>query len=398
VTALLEELGLGRHRALLDENEFELDSLQISTAEDLKEIGLPPAAAAAIVAHFKSAPESEPELSTSARQMAALTAVPMAEWSEEQVLAWAKLVELEPETRAALLTAFEEDDTDGNDLAMLPAKRLQKMLKKAGMTGDLPAAAETVLALRDALLAPAVVAPPPLRCAFDQERDRLGSGQFGHVFRCKLDGEDGYAVKRVDAIKAHLVDKEVAALSRAKDTDQGGHPNVVHYYGKDEDADFVYIYMELCDYTTLPGGALSPCDLTVRVAQLTTPEARQRAAEQLFDGIEYLHAHQIVHRDLKPTNILFKGGVLKICDMGQSRVLAGGVSVAQTESRGGTEGWRSPEELSAEVRMLRQGDGGDFESRLSGDIHPAASLMFYILTGGVASSPENLHINLYTAV
>jgi hypothetical protein len=102
-----------------------------------------------------------------------------------------------------------------------------------------------------------------------------------------------------------------------------------------------------------------------------------------------MHAHQIVHRDLKPTNILFKGGVLKICDMGQSRVLAGGISVAQTESRGGTEGWRSPEELSAEVRMLRQGDGGVFESRLSIDIHPAASLMFYILTGGVHAFGED---------
>jgi hypothetical protein len=80
------------------------------------------------------------------------------------------------------------------------------MLKKAGMQGDLPAAADAVLALRDALLAPAVVAPPPLRCAFDQERDRLGSGQFGHVFRCRLDGEAGqlHAVKRVDRIKAEL--------------------------------------------------------------------------------------------------------------------------------------------------------------------------------------------------
>ena len=55
MTALLEELGLGRHRALLDENEFEMDSLQMSTAADLVEIGLPPSAATAIVAHFKPA-------------------------------------------------------------------------------------------------------------------------------------------------------------------------------------------------------------------------------------------------------------------------------------------------------------------------------------------------------
>ena len=39
--------------------------------------------------------------------------------------------------------------------------------------------------------------------------------------------------------------------------------------------------------------------------------------------------------------------------------------------------------------MLRQGDGGVFESRLSGDIHPAASLMFYILTGGAHAFGED---------
>ena len=94
-----------------------------------------------------------------------------------------------------------------------------------------------------------------------------------------------------------------------------------------------------------------------------------------------------MHRDLKPTNILFKGDVLKICDMGQSRVLATGATVAETDSRGGTEGWRCPEELEAEERRQQMlGAGGaapaPFQSRRSGDIHPCGSLMFYILTSG----------------
>jgi hypothetical protein len=176
----VQGLGLGRHRALLDAHEFELDSVQISTAVDPDEIGLPPATAAAIVAthvrswptsaivaHFKPAPEPEPdepepELSASAQHMAALSAVPMAEWSEEQVLAWAELVELEPETRAALRTAFDDEDTECEELVVLTAKPLQKMLKRAGLPGDLPAAAEAVLALRDAMLVPAPAAAPSL--------------------------------------------------------------------------------------------------------------------------------------------------------------------------------------------------------------------------------------------
>jgi SWI/SNF-related matrix-associated actin-dependent regulator 1 of chromatin subfamily A len=98
----------------------------------------------------KPEPEPEPELSASAQELAALTAVPMAEWHEVQVLAWAELVELEPDTRAVLRTAFEDDGaTDGEELVILTAKRLQKMLKRAGMQGDLPAAAEAVLAPGD---------------------------------------------------------------------------------------------------------------------------------------------------------------------------------------------------------------------------------------------------------
>jgi serine/threonine protein kinase len=68
--------------------------------------------------------------------------------------------------------------------------------------------------------------------------------------------------------------------------------------------------------------------------------------------------------------------VLKICDMGQSRILPGSASVAQTGSRGGTLGWMSPEELAPQLSEI-------FESRRTGDIHPAGSLMFYLLTRGV---------------
>jgi serine/threonine protein kinase len=44
---------------------------------------------------------------------------------------------------------------------------------------------------------------------------------------------------------------------------------------------------------------------------------RMDAVRQLFGGIDYLHELNIIHRDLKPANILFRGAVLKICDMGQ---------------------------------------------------------------------------------
>ena len=70
--------------------------------------------------------------------------------------------------------------------------------------------------------------------------------------------------------------------------------------------------MELCD---------DGLTLDHRINAMVTNGERMAAVHQLFQGIQYLHGLKIVHRDLKPANILFKGDVLKICDMGQSRLL-----------------------------------------------------------------------------
>ena len=40
---------------------------------------------------------------------------------------------------------------------------------------------------------------------------------------------------------------------------------------------------------------------------------------QLLSGIAYLHRHWYFHRDLKSSNLLYRDGVLKICDFGMAR-------------------------------------------------------------------------------
>lgn len=45
---------------------------------------------------------------------------------------------------------------------------------------------------------------------------------------------------------------------------------------------------------------------------------------QLIKGTKFMHQYNVIHRDLKPENLLVsKEGVLKICDFGFARTLAG---------------------------------------------------------------------------
>lgn len=337
--------------------------------------------------------EPEPEVETDAQReergrfasLQALRSVAMKDWTAEQVVSWVQLAELPATIVDQVQTYVIDDDIDGEELEALIQKGLQKTLKKAKFEKS-EAMAQSILAKRDQMLEwqasdseatsrpnadgnePAARTTHQLRVQFDRKLDLLGSGRFGHVFRCRFDGEDGYAVKRVDALKASLVSKEIEVLTLVRKTDEGGHPNVVKYFSKEEDSDFVYLCMELCDTETLD----------FRIKRVTDTNVRLQAVRQLFSGIEYLHGLNIIHRDLKPANILFRGAVLKICDMGQSRILVGGSTVVETGSNGGTLGWMTPEEITA-----TKGGQEAFESRLSGDIHTAGNLMVFILSGGL---------------
>ena len=67
-------------------------------------------------------------------------------------------------------------------------------------------------------------------------------------------------------------------------------------------------------------------------------------------------------------------------DMGQSRILAIGETAVRTGSQGGTWGWMSPEEIEWDNGGSLCGE--QFVAHLSGDIHSAGSILFYILSGG----------------
>lgn len=89
------------------------------------------------------------------------------------------------------------------------------------------------------------------------------------------------------------------------------HDNIINYYGTEVHRDKMFIFMEYCP--------LSLHDLLEqrgRIPEIIVKEI----ANQILNGLAYLHERDIVHRDIKPRNILVgQDKKLKIADFGSSK-------------------------------------------------------------------------------
>ena len=277
-----------------------------------------------------------------------------------------------------------DEDIDGEELENFIGRSLQKALKRAKV-GDPAQVLESVLEQRDLMLAKQEQMSGDASAdsnvcvgdySFDEATDNLGSGRFGFVFHCRNSKtQEQYAVKRIEKLcfEAEGGKKEIDVLLHAQSSDDGGHRNVIRYFGQLADHHSVFIIMALADETL---------EERMQRTGLESAADRHSVVKQLCEGLAYLHTlpEAITHRDLKPSNLLFKGDCLKIADMGQSRILAMGQTAVPTGSQGGTMGWMSPEEIAWD-------NGGSlsasqFRAHLSGDIHSAGSIIFYILSRG----------------
>lgn len=193
----------------------------------------------------------------------------------------------------------------------------------------------------------------------------LGKGCEGtFVFRGEFDNRP-VAVKRLLPECFVVADREVGLL---RESDQ--HPNVVRYFCMEQDKQFRYIALELCQ-TTLheytEKGVLN---------ELITP------AEILYQataGLEHLHTLQIVHRDIKPHNVLLsmpckqsnKVRVL-ISDFGLCKKLQSGRhSFSRRSGITGTEGWIAPEIIHGKERTMT-----------AVDIFSLGCVFYYVLSKG----------------
>jgi serine/threonine protein kinase len=120
-------------------------------------------------------------------------------------------------------------------------------------------------------------------------KDEIDSGAFSVChFAEAAQAHHLYCVKIVSQLEGSKLEFEI--LSKIL------HPNIVSLIKVNEFEDFYFIFMELCEGSTL-------LDVFNTCAPLSEDDAKN-IFEQLVSALEYLHSKRISHWDIKLENII----------------------------------------------------------------------------------------------
>ncbi|XP_074697540.1 serine/threonine-protein kinase PLK1 [Strix aluco] len=172
-----------------------------------------------------------------------------------------------------------------------------------------PARAGSAMAAAGGKEVPKVLVDPRTRRSFVRGRF-LGKGGFARCYELAEAGSRevfaGKVVPKSLLVKPHQKEKMSMEIAIHRSL---AHRHVVGFQGFFEDADFVYVVLELCRRRSL-------LELHKRRKALSEPEVRYYLRQTIL-GCQYLHSHRVIHRDLKLGNLFLSDDMeVKIGDFG----------------------------------------------------------------------------------
>ncbi|TPX31432.1 hypothetical protein SmJEL517_g05237 [Synchytrium microbalum] len=177
----------------------------------------------------------------------------------------------------------------------------------------------------------------------------IGEGTYGVVMKCR-NRETGQVVA-IKKFKESEDDAQIrkTALREVRMLKQLKHDNIVNLLEVFRRKGKLYLVFEHVDRTVLEDLDKHPHGLAdLRDRDGSVGNAVRRCMWQLLRAVEYLHSHSVIHRDIKPENILISvNGVVKLCDFGFARSLAG--PGAKYTDYVATRWYRAPELLVGDV-------------------------------------------------
>lgn len=205
----------------------------------------------------------------------------------------------------------------------------------------------------------------------------LGEGSFGRVWKAvlKTDVSDEqavipFAVKEIKKLglteaQTRQLKLESSALAKLH------HPNIIGFFERFEDQNFVHIVMEY-----VSGGTLA--NLIQRKQGCSESHAKKYIF-QITSALEYCNRIGVVHRDIKPGNILVTGSldsypVVKLIDFGFSALVDLKIQAMETKKLNnwvGTLSYVSPEIVKRHIYNFKT------------DFWSLGVTMFEVLSGGV---------------
>jgi serine/threonine protein kinase len=192
--------------------------------------------------------------------------------------------------------------------------------------------------------------------------ESIGRGGMAEVYKIWDGKRSAYLAMKVlhadlaeDTVFLRRFKREAQTLAQLQ------HPNIVRFYGLEEDGDLVFMLMDYVEGTTLRKEIR-------RLGRPFVPERILEIMRPVCSAMHYAHESNIVHCDIKPANIMIDAsGRVLVADFGIARMAE---TATATMVGAGTPAYMAPEQARGENPTPQT------------DIYALGIMLYEMLSGG----------------